>query len=117
MTLNARKFDDRTGHQHSYPLPVPVGWQIADGNADDVRVCGAHAWQSNTLVFANGHAYGTAAHPDPSYLGATRAEKNILNFASRLKIGKKCSGGHLQQDGKGVRTPIGYSDVLLRRRA
>ena len=38
-----------------------AGWQIAGGDADDVRVCGAHPWQSHYLVFANGDAYGTAA--------------------------------------------------------
>ena len=62
MTLHRRKVDDRTkvkdGQQ---PLPVPAGWQIAEGNADDIRVCAAHPWQSSYLVFANGDRYGTAA--------------------------------------------------------
>ena len=60
MTLHRHKVDDRTivtdGHQ---PLPVPAGWQIAEGNADDIRVCAAHPWQSGYLVFANGDRYGT----------------------------------------------------------
>ena len=64
MTLHRHKVDDRTivedGQQ---PLDVPAGWQIADGSADDVRVCGAHPWQSYVLVFANGDTYGTAACP------------------------------------------------------
>ena len=51
------------------PLDVPAGWQIADGSADDARVCGAHPWQSRCLVFANGDAYGTAAHPNPPNRG------------------------------------------------
>ena len=63
MTLHRHKVDDSTivkdGDQ---PLDVPAGWQIADGSADDVRVCGAHPWQSYGLVFANGDAYGTAAY-------------------------------------------------------
>ena len=61
MTLHLHKVDDHTvvrdGHQ---PVPVPAGWQIADGNADDARVCGAHPWQIWWLVFANGNSYGTA---------------------------------------------------------
>ena len=51
------------------PVHVPAGWQIADGSADDARVCGAHPWQSAYLVFANGDAYGTAACPVPFYIG------------------------------------------------
>jgi hypothetical protein len=70
MTLHRHKVDDSTlvkdGDQ---PLDVPVGWQIADGSADDVRVCAAHPWQSNCLVFANGDVYGTAACRNPSYRG------------------------------------------------
>ena len=70
MTLHRHKVDDRTivydGHE---PLDVPAGWQIADGSADDARVFGAHPWQSDSLVFANGDLYGTAAHPYPSYRG------------------------------------------------
>ncbi len=64
MTLHRHKVDDSTivkdGH---LPLDVPAGWQIADGSADDARVCGAHPWQSHFLVFANyGSAFYTAAH-------------------------------------------------------
>ncbi len=70
MTLHRRKVDDSTiVHDGDQPLDVPAGWQIADGSADDVRVCGAHPWQSYYLVFANGDEYGTAAHPNPSYRG------------------------------------------------
>ncbi len=47
-----------------YSVHVPAGWQIADGSADDIRVCAAHPWQCGFLVFANGDAYGTAAHED-----------------------------------------------------
>ncbi len=67
MTLHRHKVDDitivRDGHQ---PLDVPAGWQIADGNADDARVCGAHPWQSRFLVFAyHGVSYYTAAGGQP----------------------------------------------------
>ena len=69
MTLHRHKVDDRTIVQDgNQPLKVPAGWQIADGSADDARVCGAHPWQSSFLVFANGDAYGTALH-DPCWRG------------------------------------------------
>ncbi len=64
MTLNRHKVDDSTiVDDGKEPLDVPAGWQIADGSADDVRVCAAHPWQSRCLVFANGDAYGTACNP------------------------------------------------------
>ena len=73
MTLHRHKVDDRSivgdGQQ---PLPVPAGWQIAEGNADDIRVCAAHPWQSDALVFANGDIYGTAACVDPCCRGEFR---------------------------------------------
>ena len=70
MTLHMRRVDDSTKvYDGEQPLEVPEGWQIADGSADDVRVCGAHPWQSGGLVFANGDRYGTAACPDPSLRG------------------------------------------------
>ena len=47
-----------------------AGWQIAGGDADDARVCGAHPWRSYCLVFANGDAYGTAMCTNSSYIGA-----------------------------------------------
>ncbi len=69
MTMHRHKVDDSTivkdGDQ---PVHVPAGWQIADGSADDVRVCGAHSWQSYCLIFANGDTYGTAAG-HPSFIG------------------------------------------------
>jgi hypothetical protein len=75
MTLHMRRVDDRTvvhdGHQ---PVDVPrEGWKIADGNADDIRVCGAHPWQSTALVFANGTRYGTAMSNNPNYMIGDRA--------------------------------------------
>jgi hypothetical protein len=70
-TLNFHEIDNSTvvldGSKH---LPVPAGWQIADGNADDIRVCGVHPWQSRWLVFDNGKqfgAYGTALNPNSYY--------------------------------------------------
>ena len=70
MTLHRRKVDDSTiVKDGSQPVHVPAGWQIADGSAGDARVCGAHPWQSNGLVFANGDVYGTAACMTPFDIG------------------------------------------------
>jgi hypothetical protein len=72
MTLHRHIVADRAIVQDGMlPLHLPLGWQIAEGNADDARVCGAHAWQSNSLVFADGYCYGTAqGYSD--YVGAAR---------------------------------------------
>ena len=73
MTLHRRNDDDRTiVYDGEPPLPVPAGWQIAEGNADDIRVCAAHPWQSDSLVFANGDLYGTPACWDSSHIGEFR---------------------------------------------
>ena len=73
MTLHMHRVDDRTWvRDGDKPLHVPAGWQIAEGNADDIRVCGAHPWQSTWLVFANGDVYGTAACDDSSFIGEFR---------------------------------------------
>jgi hypothetical protein len=72
MTLHYHKVDDRAKVFESTlrSSQVPAGWQIAAGDADDVRVCCAHPWQSQHLVFASGDAYGTAACDDRSRIGA-----------------------------------------------
>jgi hypothetical protein len=128
MTLHCHKVDDitRAHHFSSQKLPVPAGWHIADGNADDVRVCGAHAWQSDGPTFANGDVYKTAAYgavpgENPEQAGAARdaaarRAETKLNFASRLEIGKKLGNFPLQQDAQGVSSKCGR-DVLMRRRA
>ncbi len=71
MTLHRRKVNDSTifVEDGCQPVHVPEGWQIADGSADDVRVCAAHPWQSNYLVFANGAACGTAMCGIPTHRG------------------------------------------------
>jgi hypothetical protein len=69
-TLHIHRVDDHTRVQDGdKPLHVPAGWQIADGTADDIRVCEAHPWQSSSLVFANGAYCGTAACDSPSHIG------------------------------------------------
>jgi hypothetical protein len=81
MTLHACKVDDRTlVDDGGKPLPVPVGWDIAPGDADDARVCGAHPWQSYSLVFSNGDRYGTAMQPEPCYRG-TNPQPRDGNFS------------------------------------
>jgi hypothetical protein len=54
MTLHLHKVDDRTlVEDGNKPVHVPAGWDIAPGDADDMRVCGAHPWQIEWLVFAD----------------------------------------------------------------
>jgi hypothetical protein len=81
MSLHSHKVDDRTrvddGHK---PVHVPSGWEIAPGDADDIRVCATHSWQSYYLVFSNGDMYGTAMFPNPSCIGATLNSSKNLNF-------------------------------------
>jgi len=97
-TLHFHKMDDGSHVQGSKPSQVPAGWQIAVGDADDIRVCGAHPWQTDTLVVANGNAYGTAMSLNgPSY--------------------KYGGGPYLTQDAQGVVSTTGSIEVLLRRRA
>ncbi len=119
MTLHVRKVDGRTvvGDGHK-PVHVPSGWEIAPGDAHDIRVCGAHPWQSHALVFSNGDGCGTAMD---SSAGATlNPSKNVM--FSRLKIGKKFFSPDrisdwLLQDKQGARAKHNSWDVLLRRRA
>jgi hypothetical protein len=129
MTLHMRRVDDRTVVQDGrQPLDLPgEGWKIADGNSDDIRVCGAHPWQSSSLVFANGVACGTAMCNNPDYtIGDPRnfcsSVEKITNIHKIptwliLKSGRIVkSDGSLVQDEKGARTSRSDRDVLLRRR-
>ena len=71
-----------------------AGWQIARGDADDDRVCAAHPWQSDYLVFANGDAYKTAMCYDPSDRGAC-ARRAAAATAKNMKFSP-----HARQQGK-----------------
>ena len=71
-----------------------AGWQIAGGDADDARVCGAHPWQSHYLVFANGDPYGTAMCTIPSHTGAC-ARRAAAATAKNMKFLP-----HARQQGK-----------------
>jgi hypothetical protein len=60
MTLHCHKVDDHTRVEDGQkPVHVPAGWKIAPGDADDIRVCGAHPWQSDRLVFVDGSHHRT----------------------------------------------------------
>ncbi len=76
-----------------------AGWQIAGGDADDVRVCAAHPWQSWWLVFADGHSCGTAMCDNIPYRGAC-ARRAAAATAKNMKF----SPHHARQQGKNTHT-------------
>ncbi len=80
MSLHSHKVDDRTlVRDNNKPVHVPSGWEIAPGDARDIRVCGAHSWQIGFLAFSNGDMYGTAEAS--SLVGATlNPSKNLIFF-------------------------------------
>jgi hypothetical protein len=87
MSLHSHKVDDGTYvGDGKKPVHVPSGWEIAPGDAHDIRVCGAHPWQSWYLVFSNGDVYGTAYKP--SLVGATLNPSKKLNFFTPENRGK-----------------------------
>ena len=70
MTLHVHKVDDRTiVKDGKKPVQVPAGWDIAPGDADDLRVCGAHPWQSQWLLCADAYPCGTAMCNESNYIG------------------------------------------------
>jgi hypothetical protein len=86
------------------PLHVPAGWQIADGTADDIRVCGAHPWQSYWLVFANGDPCGTAACVSPSYIGDRSFCCSGEKFTKNFKISISAETENQGKNGKAAAT-------------
>jgi hypothetical protein len=127
MTLHHHKFNSgtviRDGEQ---PLQVPSGWQIAEGNDDDICVCFNHPWQTDWLIFAGGDMYGTSICSNPSYAGectcnaitvqtTCRPAKLFLNISlTRLKLGRRFAGEQLKVDTLGTRSVLQNADVLLR---
>jgi hypothetical protein len=70
MTVHRHKVDGTAiVHDGNQQCEVPDGWIIAVGDEDDIRVCGAHPWQVEWLLFENGFPYGTAACDDYRYKG------------------------------------------------
>jgi hypothetical protein len=89
MSLHSHKVDDRAVvGDGDEPVHVPSGWEIAPGDAHDIRVCAAHPWQSDFLVFSNGDAYGTAMCPVSFSIGATLNPSKNLNFFTPENRGK-----------------------------
>ena len=82
-----------------------AGWQIAGGDADDARVCGAHPWQSEYLVFANGDRYGTAMDSSDRGACARRAAaataKNMKFSPHARQQGDKWAAANLHRMRKG----------------
>ncbi len=85
-----------------------AGWQIAGGDADDVRVCAAHPWQSYWLVFANGDAYGTALR---SFSRGACARRAAAATAKNMKFSP-----HARQQGKNWAAAILAAAILHRMR-
>jgi hypothetical protein len=89
MTLHCHKVDNRTlAEDGDKPVHVPSGFEIAPGDADDIRVCASHPWQSCYLIFSNGDVYGTPMHPVSSSIGTIRSplgKKKFLTHENREK--------------------------------
>ena len=78
-----------------------AGWQIAGGDAADVRVCGAHPWQSNYLVFADGTSCGTAINGNGLIGACARPAKNMKFSPHARQQGKKGPAASLHMMRKG----------------
>ena len=77
-TLHSHKVDDRTlVRDGKEPVHIPSNWEISPCDADGIRVCAAHPWQSYGLVFSNGDLYGTLMCHISSYIGTTRSPSKI----------------------------------------
>ena len=115
MTLNFHLVDSphcmkdvRTGGQKENEKEVPLGWEIAPGDAYDLRVCREHRWQMSStscasygLVFENGDCFYTAGT-------GTTGQRKCQNYLTRR-------GEHWEQPK--VFVPDNGSDALLRMRA
>jgi hypothetical protein len=107
MSLHSHKVDDHTSvFDGEKPVHVPSGWEIAPGDADDIRVCRAHPWQSWLLVFSNGDVHWTAMSYDSSFAGATlNPSKNLFFFTpeNREKMWQRLSyTGRARGEGNGL---------------
>ena len=83
-TAHANSVDDRyrVTQDNTRLVAVPAGFEVAPGDADDVRVCSVHPWQSWYLVFADGSACGTSMNPDPSLVGKFAAFVSGVSLCS-----------------------------------
>ncbi len=74
MTLQKHKVEDTTrANNGKQPCKVPSGWEIAPGDAVDLRVCSEHAWQCDWLVFSDGFVYSTSIGGLPHIGNSARA--------------------------------------------
>ncbi len=110
MTLNFHLVDSpdsmkpRTGGQKENEKEVPLGWEIAPGDAYDLRVCREHRWQCREgLVFENGDCFCTAAHHWQYFPGKRYCQNRLTRRGEHWEQPKV-----FVQDG---------SDALLRMRA
>jgi hypothetical protein len=121
MTLHFYEIDGCTlGEVSHISLPtLPPGWEIATGTSDDIRVIGAHRWQSRYLlcrcaeVFEGCiggflykiHAYGTAmCHNGPMHHTTFPQSSPEIYISPAGTVSAKMDS-------------YGPIDVLLRRRA
>jgi hypothetical protein len=132
MTMQMHKIDDNTKvHDGLYiggpfKSQVPAGWQVAPGDADDLRACKNHPWQCSGLVFADG-SLGFTCQSDNSKdrIGKSICSSRVrfaepcnANISFNMMTGQKQNGSILVCDGTTVRTGnVGYCDVLVRKRA
>jgi hypothetical protein len=58
------------------------GWVMAPGDSDDLKVCGAHPWQSDFVAFADGYTAGIAiveeSHLHHNYKGGVCIALELL---------------------------------------
>ena len=95
-----------------------VGFEIAPGDEDDIRVSNMHPWGSEWLVFSDGSSSATA-------LGVAQLPSLAGDFFQNLRYaqtltrnaGARGGSGALEQAGGKVRSRDCVDDVLLRKRA
>ena len=126
MTLHCHIVNGHLGDgdlyiDHNQPMHVPSGWQIAEGNANDLHVCGAHPWCTYHLVFGNGMYSGTADCYSKSDIGAS-AHKSIKfcltheNTVTGKAVQTECNQYHqLVRNEQGVSDNWGWELLLWRR--
>jgi hypothetical protein len=89
MTLHCHKVDDHTLVEDGQkPVHVPAGWKIAPGDADDIRVCGAHPWQSDRLVFVDGSHHRTF-RMQLKNVASDKLEAEVKELAAELAMRKE----------------------------
>ena len=45
------------------PVAIDAGFEVAPGDASDIEVANAHAWECYCLIFSDGTAAGSALYP------------------------------------------------------